>query len=230
MARRTRNQLPQLTRAHKIAFIAGPLVLAPILVIGVIVENRTGSTTTTSPSTPTSATSSTARTPSPAPPTPQPSDPDERDNPTDLTFGQTARFTSTAGDSNIPLEFIVSAPAPFTPSKNALYFDAVSSVGGKGTRQATNVYFTLTITNTSTAQTYDPDFVFSHLSETGDDDQISRVVDGDVNGLSDDLSGKVIKPGESVTIKDGYSVKSARSVRYELAVDGLAGTSFYFSK
>lgn len=229
MARRTRNQLPQLTRAHKIALIAGPLVLAPIIVIGVIVENRTGSTTTTSPATATATTQPAAKPSSPAPPTLQPGDPEERENPTDLTFGQTARFISTAGDNNIPLEFTVSAPTPFTPGKNALYFDAVSSVGGKGTRQATNVYFTLTITNTSTTQTYDPNFVFSHLSGTGNDDQISRVVDDDIEGLSD-LSGKVIKPGKSVTIKDGYSVKSASSVRYELAADGLAGTSFYYSK
>jgi hypothetical protein len=40
VARRTRKPVPPLTRSQKIAFIAGPLVLAPIIVVGIIVENR----------------------------------------------------------------------------------------------------------------------------------------------------------------------------------------------
>ena len=87
----------------------------------------------------------------------------------------------------------------------------------------------MTDNNTSATQAYDPDFVFSHVHRTGADDHISEVHDGDIDGFST-LQGHKIKPGQKVTIKDGYSVKSAATILYELDVDGLAGRSFYFSR
>lgn len=223
MARRIRKPLLSLKRPQKIALIAGPLVLAPIIVAGIIIENRTASTTSSvSPSAAAPATASVSS------PTPEATNSEQPDSPSELTFGQTAHFTSTAGTANIPLDFTVSAPTPFTPSNDAIYFDATSSVVREGTRQATNVYFTVTITNNSTSQSYDPGFVFSHVHSTGDDEQISSVSDADIDGFSS-LNGTEIAPGKSVTLKDGYSVKSADHIQYELDIDGLAGKSFYFT-
>lgn len=72
-------------------------------------------------------------------------------------FGSTAHFTSTAGSNNIPLEFTVAAPYPFTPSKDASVFDATVEYSSpqEGSLQDTNVYFAVTITNTSDLATGD---------------------------------------------------------------------------
>ena len=221
----------RLTRWEKLALIVGPPVLIIVIVVGIIVENRAGpepSATATAATTPVSSPSR-AEDPSPS------TTPAEQQNPGDgsesdpFPFGSTAHFTSAAGSNNIPLEFTVSAPTPFTPSKDAVFYDATSSVGAKGDRQETNVYFTVTITNTATTQAYDPDFVFSEVHETGDDANISEVHDGDVDGFLE-LQGHTIKPGKPVTVKDGYSVKSADTIVYQLKVDGLAGRSFYFAR
>jgi hypothetical protein len=147
---------------------------------------------------------------------------------TNFRFGQTAHFTSTAGSNNNPLEFTVSAPTAFTPSKNATVFDKRSAVGGlEGTLQPVNVYFTVTIKNLSSTQAYDPDFVFSDVAETTADESVAEVIDGEIEGTT---ALEEIPPGKSIIIKDGYSVKNADNIVYELDVDGLAGKSFYWSR
>ncbi|MWV51626.1 hypothetical protein GRS96_20385 (plasmid) [Rathayibacter sp. VKM Ac-2803] len=125
-------------------------------------------------------------------------------------FGETAQFLSTAGSSpDTPLTFTVSAPTVFTPTDPT------------GATQATSVYFTVTITNLSTTETYDPDFVFPDVISGGS-------AGSELRGLGDDLSwvdGRTIAPGESLTMKDGWSVANVDDVRYELRIDGLAGYS-----
>ena len=143
-------------------------------------------------------------------------------------FGQTAHFTSTAGSNDIPLEFTVSSPKKFTPSKDATVFDALAAAGAQpGKLKATNIYFTVTIKNTSTTQSWDADFVFGHVDQTGNDEEISEVHDGDIDST---FSLDDIPPGKSASFKDGFSVQSASKIQYELDVDGLAGKSFYWTK
>jgi hypothetical protein len=146
----------------------------------------------------------------------------------DLTFGETARFRSTAGDNDIPLEITVESPVPFTPSEAATVFDARAYAVREGQLYETNVYFTVTIRNLSTSQAFSPDFVFSDVAGTGADDQVSTVVEGDVVGMTG--WPQEIAPGGSFTLKDGYSVKDATAIEYTFDIDGLAGRSFYFSR
>jgi hypothetical protein len=221
----------QLTQWEKTALIVGPPVLIVAIVVGIIVEN-----TGTEPSTSSTAAATPADSPgrfaaaSPTAASVEQQIPGDGSEDEPLRFGSTAHFTSTAGSDNISLEFTVSAPTGFTPSKDAVLFDATDYAGAQpGSMQKTNVFFTVTIENTSTTQAFDPDFVFSHVHRTGDDDQISDVHDGDIDGFFS-LTGRKIKPGQKVIIKDGYSVHRAETILYEPDVDGLAGRSFYFSR
>lgn len=145
-----------------------------------------------------------------------------------LAFGQTAHFRSTAGRNNIPLDIVVEAAVPFTPSASATVFDARAGVGGiTAPLHETTVYFTVTITNLSSSQAFSTDAVFSDVRKTGADDQVSLVLDGDVVGMVG--WPQEIPPGQAFTLKDGYSVQDATVIEYELAIDGLAGRSFSFS-
>jgi hypothetical protein len=147
---------------------------------------------------------------------------------TNFEFGQTAHFQSTAGSNDIPLEFTVSAPETFTPSKGADVSDALASGGPQlGNLYATNVFFTITIKNSSATQAWEPDFLFGHVHQTGDDEKISGVRDGSIDST---FSLDDIPPGKTATFKDGFSVMSADNIQYELDVDGLAGKSFYWTK
>ncbi len=145
-----------------------------------------------------------------------------------LTFSETARFRSTAGNDDIPLEITVESPVSFTPSEAAIVFDARAVVGGQqASLHEANIYFTVTIRNLSTSEAFSPDFVFSDVAETGADDRVSTILDGDVVGMTG--WPQEIAPRASFTLKDGYSVKGATAIEYTLDIDGLAGRSFYFS-
>ena len=152
-------------------------------------------------------------------PVPSPSDDDRETGPLgnqiEFRFGETAQFTSTAGDPpDTPLTFTVSAPTAFTPADPA------------AATQAATVYFTVTIKNESETETWDPDFLFTKaISSDTDGDEIHE---GEIYGTYD-LAGHVIEPGQSVTIKDGWSIADADDVRYELDIDGLAGYTIYFT-
>lgn len=186
---------------------------------------------TTAPPTAATASSPPADVASPAQPSaPAPSETTwEETQDADLGFGETARFRSTAGDNDIPLEITVGSPVSFTPSEAATVFDARAAVGGQeGELHEASVYFTVTIRNLSTSQAFGPDFVFSDVAETGADDQVSKVLEGDVVGMTG--WPQEIAPGGSFTLKDGYSVKDATAIEYTLDIDGLAGRSFYFSR
>jgi hypothetical protein len=109
-------------------------------------------------------------------------------------------------------------------------FQADSVVTTKGKLQPTNVYFTVTVRNISKSESWKAAFFFSSVSGTGEDDVVSEVYDGDIKGLLGFNGGEDLQPGKSVTVKDGFSVKSAENIQYELDVDGLAGRSFYFTR
>lgn len=186
---------------------------------------------TTAPPTAATASSPPADVASPAHPSaPAPSETTwEETQDAQLTFGETARFRSTAGDNNIPLEITVGSPVPFTAGEAATVYDKRAEYTVReGELHETNVYFTVTIRNLSTSQAFSPDFVFSDVAETGADDQVSTVVEGDVVGMTG--WPQEIAPGGSFTLKDGYSVKDATAIEYTLDIDGLAGRSFYFSR
>ena len=137
-----------LGRWQKTIIILGPLLLASVIVVGIIFENQAEPDASADAAPTTSAKTVNS---SPPPATPSTDDDSSRDGSENapFLFGSTAHFTSTAGSNDIPLEFTVSAPTPFTPSKDAVLFDATSYGGGQpGSLQGTNVYFTVTITNT----------------------------------------------------------------------------------
>ncbi|MGY1668595.1 hypothetical protein [Geodermatophilus sp. SYSU D00696] len=223
-----RRPRPKQSLAAAAAFTVMLVVAIGGLVIGVIFgddENTTAPPTAASASPPPADVASPAE---PSAPAPAESTWEETQD-ADLNFGETARFRSTAGDNNIPLEITVGPPVSFTPSEAAIVFDARAAVGGlAGELHETNVYFTVTITNLSTSQAFDTDFVFSDVTETGADDQVSVVLEGDIVSMTG--WPQEIAPGGSFTLKDGYSVKDATAIEYTFDIDGLAGRSFYFSR
>lgn len=241
-----RPKRPELTRPQKIAFIAGPLLLVPIITVGVITDKNEEAKVTAkiAPSAPASVTApasappSTADPPESAEPSSTPSQSEASDEETrdydenNLQFGQTGRYLHGYGRPypEVPLEFTVSEPIAFKPSKNAKYTDVFGfPYGGEGPHQPANVYFTVTLTNTSKDETYDVT-VRASVSKSGDDEEQSYVEDGDIGKFWDLDTGDDLDPGESVTVRDGWSLKNADDVRYELRIDGVGGDSFYFTR
>lgn len=244
-ARQEAEKRRQLKRRRTLIICGAALaVLAPIIAVGAILENR-GEAETAAPA-PTPATREAAPTstapvpadPEPSPttaaPTPEP-EPEEEPRTYDenhLQFGQTGRHVHGLGRSypDVPLEFTVSAPKPFTPSKRAKFEDVFGyPYGGKGPRQPDNVYFTVTVKNVSADESYDIS-VQSRVKDSGDDEEQSYVEDGDSGWVSDLRRDGDLRPGKSVTVKNGWSLANADNVRYELRFGGLGGESFYFTK
>jgi hypothetical protein len=235
-ARQEARRRRDLRRKQALYICAAALVvLAPVIAVGAILENRAEVDTAAPASTqaasttvaPVSADQETTL--ASEPPSPEREEPTQYDD-YHLQFGQTAYFISRAGGSNTPLEFTVSAPQQFRLSRNAILFEADSPVTMRGKRQPVNVYFTVTVKNTSKTESWDADFLFSSVTGTGDDDVVSEVRDGDVDTVSSIGNGRDLRPGESATVKDGFSVRTADDIQYELDVDGLAGQSFYWTK
>ncbi|TFV66368.1 UNVERIFIED_ORG: hypothetical protein E4P37_06630 [Bacillus sp. AZ43] len=222
-----RRPRPRMSRATAAAFAGLAVVAVGGLTLGAIFGDDEGTTAAPADAT---ASSPPADVGTPAAPEPTPTETtwdETRDG--DLTFGETARFRSTAGSNDIPLEITVEAPVPFTPSEAATVLDARAEYAVReGQLYATTVFFTVTVRNLSTSQAFDTDFVFSDVADTGADDQVSEVRDGDVVGIIG--RPQEIPPGGSFTLKDGYSVADATAIEYTLDIDGLAGRSFSFSR
>lgn len=142
---------------------------------------------------------------------------------THLKFGQTAHFRSSAGSSDVPLEITVAAPKSFKPAKDAIFWDARVEGAYEGKRYSNNVVFTITVKNVSTDEAYRPMIIPDvHVTEAADYD-VSNIVQDDLEGGTGE-----IPPGKAVTIKDAYSLKSMEDLEYQLAIDGLAGRTYYF--
>ncbi|MFQ1003921.1 hypothetical protein [Modestobacter sp. SSW1-42] len=222
-----RRSRPKKSLAAAAALTFLLLVAVGGLIIGLIFGDDENTTARPTAATASSSPADVASSAQPSAPTPSESTWEETED-ADLNFEETARFRSTAGNSDIPLEITVGSPVSFTPSKAATVFDARAAVGGEaGELHEANVYFTVTIRNLSTSQAFEPDFVFSDVTKTGADDQVSVVLEGDVVGMIG--WPQVIAPGGAFILKDGYSVQDATAIEYTLDIDGLAGQSFHFS-
>lgn len=247
LAKREEARRKRERERRRALLICGALIvlLIPVFIVGIVNGRREAAKTAAA-----SAAKAPTETPvpsSPAPakskptPAPEPSatkDDDDDDEPVEydenhLQFGQTGHFTSTlaaAFQPEVPLEFTVSSPTPFELSKDADLSDA-SPYSGRtnGVRQPSNVFFTLTVKNLSKSVSYG-ETPNADVTKTGDDDTVSYVDDGDIEGLWRLNGGRDLRPGKSATVKLGFSVKSAEEIQFELHFDGLHGDSYYFTK
>lgn len=118
------------------------------------------------------------------------------------TFGQTARFTATsgAGPSRL-IEITVAPPAPYAPTLE---------VEGA---QAENVSFAITLKNLSSSGTWDP-LILTEVESAGLDGRQIFV---------DCLDCIDVLPGQSVLVRDTWSLQNASDTELTLRIDGLAG-------
>lgn len=138
----------------------------------------------------------------------------------EFKFGDTARYVSTSGSSNTPLEITVNGPFHFEPSPDAdLYFIEY----GRGTPKfgAANIYFDVSIKNLSSDETYKADFVTPHVYQGDSTERFPYIRDHGIDGAS----GGEIAPGGELTFKQGFSIGYVDTVRFELHIDGLSGTT-----
>ena len=142
---------------------------------------------------------------------------------TDCTFGQTAIYEDSVDAGDMQLEITVLAPIEFTPSAGAQFLTSFANATGA---KPMNVYFPVTIKNVSPSLPRTDDFVFMHATNAkeGETDAVS-VSDGDVTSYVqfDDLA-----PGQSVTIKSGWSMSTLDRVKFKVSIDGLDGHSIEF--
>jgi hypothetical protein len=146
-----------------------------------------------------------------------------------ILYGESVNVTIRLSSRPDPMLAIsVAAPITFTPSDP------------KDARQTTNLYFTVTVTNTSP----DPYEFSGHTSDAlcglgkidpSLDHLAGKGVEGDPvydakAGVSS-LIAPELAPGQSVTFKDGFSVScSADDVTYKLRPAGLASDTLLFQK
>lgn len=138
-------------------------------------------------------------------------------------FGQTAIYSDTLprqrGERK--LEITVGAPVEFQPSENAqLRYDHPP--------QPVNVYFPVTIKNTSPELAVDWIFGQATNAEQGATGT-AFVSDGDIEGLA--VAGMEGMPvGESMSVKDGWSMATLEGVEYSVNIDGLSGYDIKFTR
>lgn len=136
-------------------------------------------------------------------------------------FGQTAIYSDTVRSGEVKLEITVGAPVEFTPSEDAstLYDRPLEPV---------SVYFPVTVKNTS------PELVVSMIhgqatnAEQGETD-IEALSNGDIDSFA--VGRAVGLPvGESISVKDGWTMTTLEGVEYRVKIDGLAGYSIKFTR
>lgn len=140
------------------------------------------------------------------------------------TFGQTAIYSDTIDGEEMRLEITVLEPVEFTPSAEASFFDNLAT---EQPALPVNVYFPITITNASPMLTRESSFVFSQATNVseGEYDTLS-VSDGEISGI---LKFDPLAPGQSVAIKNGWSMSTLDGVEFEVDIDGLQGYSITFT-
>ncbi len=109
----------------------------------------------------------------------------------------------------------------FTPSEDAstLYDRPLEPV---------SVYFPVTVKNTSPELAVGMIFGQATNAEQGETD-IKFVSDGDIEGLA--VAGVAGMPvGESISVKDGWTMTTLEGVEYRVKIDGLAGYSIKFTR
>lgn len=146
------------------------------------------------------------------------------------TFGQPYKTTiDTHVGPPIPLIITVSAPKRFEPSS------------AKDAQHGDDVYFTVTIKNASKRATYTADVAPTDaLSGLAADDPGGDEAGGHgksghlICDFQQDICGidgsPQIKPGQSLTFKDGFSVQQVSGITYKIQPAGLAGDTLYFQQ
>lgn len=113
------------------------------------------------------------------------------------------------------------SPVEFTPSADAfILYDRPP--------QPVSVYFPVTIKNTS------PDVLDTWISsEAANAEQggssTQSVSDGDI-GTPSVSGGGYLLLGESLSVKDGWTMATLEGVEYSLSMDGLAGYTIKFTR
>lgn len=154
------------------------------------------------------------------------SSPEWDDGEDEASFGDAVRYTT--AHSEIPLEVTVQAPVPFKPGKGATVWDGGYEREGL---KAVTVYFTVTIANASRTKSYKypSETLFSNVAIATFEpfEEVWRVSDKGIEGLE---AIGTLKPGESVTFKDGFTVPGSETIIYELAFEGQAGRTIAWSE
>ncbi|MCZ4618543.1 hypothetical protein [Rhodococcus qingshengii] len=136
-------------------------------------------------------------------------------------FGQTAIYSDTVRSGEVKLEITVGAPVEFTPSEDAstLYDRPLEPV---------SVYFPVTVKNTSPERAVGMIVGQATNVEQGETD-IKAVSNGAIEGLA--VAGVEGMPvGESISVKDGWTMTTLEGVEYRVKIDGLAGYSIKFTR
>lgn len=129
-----------------------------------------------------------------------------------LHFDQTARFEV----DDVTIEVKIGAPVRFTPGKDAFVREVYSNLLRDGELREHSAFFPVTISNRSSTKPFDTDFVFSTVRE---DPPVNHNVEGEIIVHDGDVSGlaylpQEIAPGQSVTLKDGFSLHNLDRVTY----------------
>ncbi|MGG5173047.1 hypothetical protein ACQR35_12880 [Pseudarthrobacter sp. J1738] len=141
-------------------------------------------------------------------------------------FDQTAVYEdSRRNGDEVKLEITVKNPRRFTPSTNADF--AIKTLGGTPGRGPDNLYFEITIKNTSqVAVLAHNDVELSANSATDGNGDVRTVQDDNVRQFWE----ATLKPGQSSTMKSGWNFNNSASPTFEVSVDGLGGNSVTFSQ
>lgn len=144
---------------------------------------------------------------------------------TDCVFGQTAVYSDTSREGEMRLEITVGEPVEFQPSSEARFTNNRATVVDP---QTVNVYFPVTIRNVSSELARESGFVFGHATnEEQSKYDVAAVDDGDA--IKAFLSFSPLAPGQSVELKNGWSMSTLDGVEYEVSIDGLSGHTVTFT-
>lgn len=201
------------------------VILVGIMTVGALVEDDSEASTT-------DAVAASNVEPSTPQPAPEPeADPSSSVDPIicDTTglfrdpckFGQTAIYSDTVRSGEVKLEITVGAPVEFTLSEDA-------STMYDWPPQPVSVYFPITIKNTSPEGAVD--MVHGEVSNAEQGEaSTAPVSDGDVDSFA--VGRAVGLPvGESLSVKEGWTMATLEGIEYRVRIDGLAGYSIKFTR
>lgn len=138
-------------------------------------------------------------------------------------FGQTAIYSDHVRSGDVKLEITVGAPVEFTLSKDAIIAYDLPP-------HPVNVYFPITVKNIAPGEPHGTSVLSQATNaQQGPYDGIREVSDGDVESFALGGVGQ-LRTGESLTVKEGWSMTTLEGVEYRLAIDGLAGYTVEFTR
>lgn len=198
------------------------VILAGILTVGTLLEDDGDASTTDA----VAASSTEQSSPQPAPEREaEPSssaDPmicDRRLGRSPCKFGQTAIYSDTVWSGEVKLEITVGAPVEFTPSEDAstLYYRPLQPV---------SVYFPVTVKNTS------PELAVGWIHGQATNAEQGESSTATVSDIDSFAVGRAegMPVGESMSVKDGWTMKTLEGVEYRVKIDGLAGYTIKFTR